>query len=60
MPANEQSEILERMRDLHRNHGGDAAVTSVYNAGESRLFVYPRCLDMIEHATSVFVRSFMR
>lgn len=27
-------EILERMRDLHRNHGGDAAVTSVYNAGE--------------------------
>jgi hypothetical protein len=27
-------EILERMRDLYRNHGGDAAVTSVYNAGE--------------------------
>jgi hypothetical protein len=34
-------EILERMRDLHRNHGGDAAVTSVYNAGElPRLSVY--------------------
>jgi hypothetical protein len=28
-------EILERMRDLYRNHGGDAAVTSVYNAGKS-------------------------
>jgi hypothetical protein len=27
-------EILERMRDLHRNHGGDAA-TSVYNAGDA-------------------------
>jgi hypothetical protein len=27
-------EIMERMRDLYRNHGGDTAVTSVYNAGE--------------------------
>jgi hypothetical protein len=32
-------EILERMRDLHRNHGGDAAVTSVYNAGELQFLV---------------------